>query len=61
MTVIADGIDLGASDAERYRHLRRIIENVLADTDPSMSRRRPSRSANARRESSRPAREISIA
>lgn len=30
MTVIADGIDLGASDAERYRHLRRIIENCVA-------------------------------
>jgi hypothetical protein len=34
MTVVADGIDLGGSDVERYRHLRRIIENVLADTDP---------------------------
>lgn len=40
MTVIADGIDLGASAAERYRHLRRIIENVLADTDPNMSEAR---------------------
>ncbi|MCO5169727.1 MAG: hypothetical protein M9894_25595 [Planctomycetes bacterium] len=40
MTVIADGIDLGASDAERYRHLRRIIENVLADTDPAASEAR---------------------
>ena len=37
MTVVADGIDLGGSDVERYRHLRRIIENVLADTDPYMS------------------------
>ena len=40
MTVIADGIDLGASGVDRYRHLRRIIENVLADTDPNMSEAR---------------------
>lgn len=37
MTIVSDGIDVRASDAERYRHLRRIIENVLADTDPTMS------------------------
>lgn len=40
MTLIADGIDLGASDEERYRHLRRIIENVLADTDPAIDEAR---------------------
>lgn len=39
MTVVADGIDLGASDLERYRHLRRIVENALADPDPTGSRR----------------------
>lgn len=35
MTVIADGIDLGAGDAERAGHLKRIVENVIGDTDPS--------------------------
>ncbi len=39
MTIIADGIDLTADDGERYRRLRRIAENVLADTDPRLDAR----------------------
>lgn len=35
MTVIADGIDLSAGDADRAGHLKRIVENVIEDTDPS--------------------------
>ncbi|MCO5167918.1 MAG: hypothetical protein M9894_16360 [Planctomycetes bacterium] len=38
MTVIKDSIDLGATDEERYRRLRRIVENVLEDTDPGVDR-----------------------
>lgn len=34
MTIIADGIDLGAGDADRAGHLKRIVENVIGDTDP---------------------------
>src|SRR5688500_13994278 len=37
MTVVPDAIDLGASDDLRYGDLRRIIEEILAETDPDMS------------------------
>lgn len=35
MTIIADGIDLGAGDTDRAGHLKRIVENVIGDTDPN--------------------------
>jgi hypothetical protein len=35
VTIKKDSIDLGAIPDERYRHLRRILENVIGDTDPT--------------------------
>jgi len=40
VTVIRDSIDVGASEEERYRHLRRIVENILDDVDGSASAER---------------------